>query len=798
MSRSKSSPPRKAPPQPASPQHGSKLGDFRLEHLSLDAATAIGCAVLWIGTVASTNDSSTMPGLFDWMGALWALFGTTLLVLVGFKRLDIARHWSLVDSALSVWIVWQCASVAAVVGHGNVRLAMNGLLQSVTMAVIYWCVRGTACRPIDQKWFLAIALSAVTGLAAAGVYQRHVLQPREVAKYQSDPEAYLGPLASEYPAGSPQRFQLENRLKSTEPTAMFALTNSFAGLLATWLMVLIATRKKNPSPAERDRQPAPESLGVLTLLKYLAPVAIGILLGYTLLLTKSRTALLALMCGAALLACSQFGKWGLRTAVTLASIAAISVGLGLTLLALGVWDIEVFSESPKSVLYRLEYWYSSLRMIGEHPWLGVGPGNFQSAYARYKLPQASETVADPHNFVLEAMATTGLAGGICAMTALSLAIRKCLRSLAPAAHDANQTPFGSDDQAFDLWSSLLALALGFSLAVGASLLSQMTGPGNAEALMVVGLPSACIAFAILSPRIAAAKDLKIPVVAGVVVLLINLLGAGGWNFPSVASSLWLLFAVGANWNSPLQSGTDAVLRKPQSLPLATTAAMLIAGVWAIAATRLHVIPVVNSQMEVATAQSFLQMGDLDAAERAASEAERRDPWSDVPPATLAQVHWQRFLRKRNPADLEPFEAALLRRQSRSPRSAALRSQNGDFFAAAYRETGDRHWLKLANDTYREAHQRYPASAMLTIQLALAEYVSGNHAVAAELAEKGLEFDRQNPHLEQKLQAQKIAWLVPPSAKTPLDADLAKLLEKGRNSAEQIAIYLRSTAVTNEP
>ena len=46
-------------------------------------------------------------------------------------------------------------------------------------------------------------------------------------------------------------------------------------------------------------------------------------------------------------------------------------------------------------------------MIAAHPWLGCGPGNFQEAYTLYKLPEASEEIADPHNFLLEVWATAG-------------------------------------------------------------------------------------------------------------------------------------------------------------------------------------------------------------------------------------------------------------------------------------------------------------------------------------------------------------------------------------------------------
>ena len=63
--------------------------------------------------------------------------------------------------------------------------------------------------------------------------------------------------------------------------------------------------------------------------------------------------------------------------------------------------------ASKSFGYRLQYWQSSLQMIADHPLVGCGPGNFQNVYTQYKLPEASEEVADPHNFLLEIWATAG-------------------------------------------------------------------------------------------------------------------------------------------------------------------------------------------------------------------------------------------------------------------------------------------------------------------------------------------------------------------------------------------------------
>ena len=80
----------------------------------------------------------------------------------------------------------------------------------------------------------------------------------------------------------------------------------------------------------------------------------------------------------------------------------------MTVVRLGGLDREVITEAPKSLLYRWQYWRATCDMIGDHPWFGCGLGNFKSYYTRYKAPEASETIADPHNFLLEIAATAGL------------------------------------------------------------------------------------------------------------------------------------------------------------------------------------------------------------------------------------------------------------------------------------------------------------------------------------------------------------------------------------------------------
>jgi O-antigen ligase len=62
---------------------------------------------------------------------------------------------------------------------------------------------------------------------------------------------------------------------------------------------------------------------------------------------------------------------------------------GITLVAglTGGLDRLVLAEAPKSLQYRLEYWWTSLQLIRESPFIGVGPGQFRQNYLAHKLPQ---------------------------------------------------------------------------------------------------------------------------------------------------------------------------------------------------------------------------------------------------------------------------------------------------------------------------------------------------------------------------------------------------------------------------
>ena len=137
-----------------------------------------------------------------------------------------------------------------------------------------------------------------------------------------------------------------------------------------------------------------------------------LLVGFCLVLTKSRTAWLASLCGLFMWLCLAYGRRVLSRTMLGRLLAAAGLIGALTMVGIlsGALDRFVISEAFKSLRYRLEYWRGTWGVIAEQPWLGVGPGNFRQHYLKYKLPESSEEILDPHNLFLDAWANGGVIG----------------------------------------------------------------------------------------------------------------------------------------------------------------------------------------------------------------------------------------------------------------------------------------------------------------------------------------------------------------------------------------------------
>jgi O-antigen ligase len=99
-----------------------------------------------------------------------------------------------------------------------------------------------------------------------------------------------------------------------------------------------------------------------------------------------------------------------------------------------VTSVEV-TDANYANLERLAFWQTAADMWSDHLWLGVGIGNYQTAYTQYSLPKWRNALGHAHNYYLNIAAEAGLLG-LLAYLSLWAAV---LWWLAKTAHQARST-----------------------------------------------------------------------------------------------------------------------------------------------------------------------------------------------------------------------------------------------------------------------------------------------------------------------------------------------------------------------
>jgi putative inorganic carbon (HCO3(-)) transporter len=79
---------------------------------------------------------------------------------------------------------------------------------------------------------------------------------------------------------------------------------------------------------------------------------------------------------------------------------------------LGIPDVRSveITEANFAVVERLAHWQAAWEMWAEHPWLGVGIGNYVPVYPAYALPYWRDPLGHAHNYYLQVAAETGIIG----------------------------------------------------------------------------------------------------------------------------------------------------------------------------------------------------------------------------------------------------------------------------------------------------------------------------------------------------------------------------------------------------
>lgn len=663
-------------------------------------------------SAAAHGDGLTMVMLWISLCVLW------LLRAVGRPKSSV--RFGCTDAAVLLLIGWHSVAAIWAIRQGSPRPAANMLWEWIGMGLCFLLARQFITTPREVRAVAAVMVALAAGLSGYGLYQRVYEMPQTRAEYAADPDRAMRIAGLWFPPGSHERKLFESRVENQEPLATFALTNSLAAFLSPWLVVLVGMGLS----VGRNRK------RLLGMGLCLIPIAM------CLVLTKSRSGYIASCVGltlAWLLCRAQSVRIGWKLPATIVGIAAL-----LLATALAVDGADLFGKAWKSFGFRVQYWQSSVQMIGDHPLVGCGPGNFQNVYTQYKLPEAAEEVADPHNFLLEVAATAGLPAAACFAAVLAcffgatwmrereerkgnsegktenspLAVGSRPEIQNQKSKTANlQSPISNSSP--DAWAYVLAGgAAGFLLSVPVGLLSAAP-PGGAAVLL--GLPLAAATVGLLWGWIRDGRLPKLLPAVGVVVLLVDLLTTGGIGLPSVAGTLWLLLALGLEGE------------RPRTIPaFAAWAALLMVIGLAVTCYKAAYAPVLECQAQ-------LRMAEQDPAQAVEhlAVAAAADPWAVEPWRQLAAVEFERWWQEPSPDAFDRFRHAAAKVVELTPNSAPTWLAVGDWYFRAFSKT-DRQGKEIRLDTirnaqsaYGEAVRLYPNNASYRTKLAEACQAAGD-------------------------------------------------------------------------
>jgi O-antigen ligase len=551
------------------------------------------------------------PGLLDRLSSssglvlsmLWFAAAAGWAAWLAWSRQGIVRlGWIEVGFAVVVALVFTTAAAAAHYKHPAMLIAWEWVAFLLAFSLVRQLVR----TPQEGHSLLAAILATAVSLSGHAIYQYTVEMPRDRAMLE-DPEKLRQELAKIHihlEPNDPYLATYQKRLQENNVFATYAHPNSFAGFLALtfpaavgWMLV---SRKQ-----------------YAWHWRTLLAACLVVLLGTALWMTHSRGAILALlMVGGVVLVIYGHRMWWPYRAWVAAGIAVLAVAVFM--ISRTEWGAIGFEKARHSFGLRTEYWAATWRMIADHPFLGVGPGNFGRHYPRYMAETAHERIQDPHNFALEMWATCGILALVALLgtwAAFFRGARGERREARDDGRDPNTATVRTASRPPPLAprpSPLAPLRWEFYLGGMAGLILGFmlrAADRSAEDVIMEGLLSGgrsllwFAAFALLDniPWIGPSQGLALT--AGVAALLLNLSVSGGVTQPSVAVPMWVMAALALN-----SSTSQPALWQPRSWLAWLVPFPVLAGV-AVAYFLLVFYPVTSCAAALAEARRHYGEGE---------------------------------------------------------------------------------------------------------------------------------------------------------------------------------------------
>lgn len=678
-----------------------------------------------------------------------------------------------IDSAVGVAVA---ANIISVLYHLNQadtyqRASINYAWQWLGFGAIYFLTRRLGKDLAFAQSLLRGAFCLSIFLAIFALFQYQFVFKADQERYRklSEPEKQRQLIVAgvtDPTEGSRERMLYESRLFTGEPFATLSHPNSLAAVLAVAVSGLLSfTIGSWRNLRKRAIFFAQAALLFLPML-------------LAILLTDSKAAWLSMIVSiAAIFVLPLVLQWSQRGFASLPRIAG-TIGLllfiGHFLFVLGLIQAPNSGSLPGSFQVRLEYWEATGNLIRDHFFLGTSPGNFQDTFSQYKLPEASETIADPHNFLFELWGTSGILAFSGVLIAVTLTLLCGIQSAfasrnSKTTHEQTtnetspQTTVGSFFQVD--WSEYGLLIGAMFLAVGYAFFVAMTFQnGFALDETAVGLLGSSLAFGLISHWDWSRQQVIRALIAGLLTWCAVMLMTGGVNSYGLGACLW----IGMGLLVSLVSHAEFVPSEPnsnrskstQSTPnvtrtrLVSFALAALFGILAWNCQHLAMLPSIAGvdyydQLARSRVLGPEVTGDVLARWRTV------DPYSSDAEFLTASAALEVYVSSKDKSFWESSREHILRASQLRPRSSSLHRNAAEAFLFAYRTTNNREELDLAINFMAKANQLSPNEAISHLEYAQMLTVAGRINESQKEADRAAELDSINHHKDRALQSLKI-------------------------------------------
>ena len=711
---------------------------------------------------------------------------------------ELFRWLSVSFAVFGVWL-WVCSTL--VPGHGNARFAYNGCWQWIAEGVLTLAVSKLCMRSRIAESVCGLMLSCAAGTVAYAIYQYWISMPAFRARFALDPDSMFSEMG--ILAGSSEAMQFASRLESLEPTGPFALTNSLAGLMAAWL-VFVVVMCGGQAAASMALSTVHQGSKATRVYWASLIVGAGLSSGFfvTMLFTKSRSAWLAAILG--LIAACIFHPILRRSGWALARRFRFPLAGGTALCTVVlcgflIQDPMIVAEAGKSLSYRFDYWRGAIELMELEPWTGYGVANFQQNYNRVKVMTASESPADPHNFILE----TGTAGGLPLLAVLAAILLvlflKMLRLSRLRTSEAS--PFASNVGAME--DGRLAMISGGALGlIGILLFGFFFGDDDAFTTSILFVVVSVAVFAIVQRLrwIVSNETTASVCLISACVVLVHLLASGGWMQPGLMNSVCVL--VGIAFGMATVQGGSAQQGVKEHFWLYPVLGLLVMILMLADFARTMFLPVLGSPAVVSAVSDSSAAGQEP---RQWLDLAKVDPFDPELPRVAAN-RCVEMLRRNDLSQasreklVEVFEASCEEYIRRDPNQWMPFTECGRWVAiladaepvGSQGKASNLEKKKLAYRFFLKAAEHYPNSAQTQLQAAVGAAWCGETREARLHWNKAEEIDRKTTHSDRKLSAVVVFFPAHWEAiATPLEGSARIVRQPDYAKGEPILRWLRT-------